>query len=277
MNRCSRHDGFCSRANWNREPKKFPSGRLLSCLPGAPLRHLSGVVHTRGSVAPMRSRRIRLTQLGALTTLVLLSTGAVGSACASAGAGSDLFFQEGGSATNAQEGTDSSSGLDPEAGSGGANGGGDAVASPVGSGGASDATGGDDGGGGGCGPSCNGCCDSTGNCVPGMDDTACGMGGGTCSDCTTVGGTCRADGTCSPASSSSSGGSSSSDASSGSSGGTCRTGGSGSSCGRGVCAGCCDQAGNCHQGSSDSNCGTQSGCCVDCTTMNKSCGAGTCS
>src|ERR1019366_7479796 len=209
LDRCSRHDGFCSRPNRNREPKKFPSGRSLSCLPGAPLPHLCAVVHTRESVAPMRCTRIRLTQPGELTTLVFLPTGAVGSACASAGAGSDLFFQEGGSATNAQEGTDSSSGLDPEAGSGGANGGGDAVASPVGSGGASDATGGDDGGGGGGGPVGHGRWDSTGNCVPGMDDTAGGMGGGTCSDCTTVGGTCRADGTCSRASGSSSGGSSS--------------------------------------------------------------------
>jgi hypothetical protein len=47
-----------------------------------------------------------------------------------------------------------------------------------------------------CDPICtDGCCDSTGACVAGTEDTACGTGGADCKDCTTSTETCNA-GTC---------------------------------------------------------------------------------
>jgi len=44
-----------------------------------------------------------------------------------------------------------------------------------------------------CASSCTGCCDSAGNCnVDGTQSAACGAGGASCQDCTTLGETCTA-------------------------------------------------------------------------------------
>jgi hypothetical protein len=126
----------------------------------------------------------------------------------------------------------------------------------------------------GCASSCtSGCCDNNGACNAGTDDSACGVQGATCADCTASMQTCQS-GSCGSATSSSSGGSSS--GSSGSSGSS-----SGSSGGRGNCnllsclTGCC-QSGTCMK-PSDTTCGNLGNSCRDCTATGQTCMGGNCS
>ena len=111
--------------------------------------------------------------------------------------------------------------------------------------------------------SCTGCCDSTGTCQAAQGDTVCGIGGVSCTDCTTVGQTCQS-GTCSGGSSSSaarssSGGSRASGSSSGSSGGYCamNPAACGSSSGSGSSGSSASSSGS--SGGSSSYCATHPG------------------
>jgi hypothetical protein len=96
-----------------------------------------------------------------------------------------------------------------------------------------------------CGPlNCpGGCC--VGNiCVsPAEGDTACGLGGGQCANCTGQGKVCKA--------------------------GSCVVGCSAASCPTGCC-----QAGVCVTGSQDGACGTAGAACTNCSATGKFCGAG---
>jgi hypothetical protein len=68
------------------------------------------------------------------------------------------------------------------------------------------------------------------------------------------------------------------DVASGADGDVCQlAGSSGSSCHKGTCPGCCDLTGNCHPGTSNTNCGSGSMCCSDCTSLGRTCNAGVCS
>jgi hypothetical protein len=153
--------------------------------------------------------------------------------------------------------------------------------------------------------SCSGCC-SGNTCQAGKVDTACGMGGVNCVDCTSFGASC--DGaagkckggrpTCGPATCASGccdnnqcmpGNTT---AACGGGGGACANCGSGSCdlatktckatppppCGPSNCTGCCDAGGKCKTGITDSLCGQGGGSCVDCTAQSKTCDApsGTC-
>jgi hypothetical protein len=93
-----------------------------------------------------------------------------------------------------------------------------------------------------CGPStCQGCCDDTGMCGYGDEDTACGKGGNRCADCTTPrGGSC--------------------------SGGYCLGPGGTMPCSE-TCQGCCDAQGNCQAGFANSQCGGLGATCEDCTAL----------
>lgn len=97
-----------------------------------------------------------------------------------------------------------------------------------------------------CGPPCSattcttGCCDQHGECVGGIQDTACGQNGGQCTLCprglACVNQVCAAPGTAGvrPC--------------------TCITGG------------CCDRAGNCVAGTSNAACGSGGRTCATCTS-----------
>jgi len=99
-----------------------------------------------------------------------------------------------------------------------------------------------------CGPgNCPGCCIGADLCAAGAQDTACGLGGGQCNNCTGMGGrVCQ--------------------------GGTCQL----PACGPANCAGCC--SGNtCVVGTQDNACGGTAGlACTDCTAANQVCQGRTC-
>ncbi|HEY1691774.1 MAG TPA: hypothetical protein VGG39_06415 [Polyangiaceae bacterium] len=102
----------------------------------------------------------------------------------------------------------------------------------------------------GCGPqNCPGCCEGQA-CVQGTDPNACGIGGQSCADCTSVGGFCVAQGGF---------------------GGFCETN---NFCDSTNCDGCCDFNGNCQPGTTANECGVAGGFCNDCTATP---GGGTCS
>lgn len=106
--------------------------------------------------------------------------------------------------------------------------------------------GGAGGGGGGapaCGPSnCAGCCDYSGVCRTGSDDTACGSAGSVCSSCS--GSSSCHNHVC-------------------------------ASCGPSTCSGCCDSAGVCQTGDSDYACGAYGGSCSSCSS-GSSCSSAVC-
>ncbi len=96
-----------------------------------------------------------------------------------------------------------------------------------------------------CGPSCNGCCTTNGQCEPGTNADTCGHQGSTCVDCASQGKQCLA-GVCSlPA-----------------------------SCTPDNCKGCC-QGNVCRSGTSLTACGVDAGSCVACP-LGAACTAGAC-
>jgi hypothetical protein len=106
----------------------------------------------------------------------------------------------------------------------------------------------------GCG-TCSGCCTgggppgTTGTCMDGTSNTACGFNGSSCWDCTTEGLFCLPlsdDG--------------------GNARGCVNTG-----CGPGTCDGCCDSTGTCQDGFVDGACGSGGATCTDCTTQGSTC------
>ena len=126
-----------------------------------------------------------------------------------------------------------------------------------------------------CSTSCKGCCDPTLGCTPGTDNTACGLSGVACTDCTGSGQTCQS-GTCGSGSSDASSGTGSSGGSSGSSSGTGSSGRPRGMCGLLNCLmGCC-QNGTCVSPPTNSACGMAGMQCRDCTSMSQTCNGGRC-
>lgn len=86
---------------------------------------------------------------------------------------------------------------------------------------------------------CDGCCDSSGACVDGNDDMACGRSGLPCS-------ACAADSSCVE--------------------GACQR-----ECGPDSCPGCCNAEGECLSGATDTSCGMGGGACTDCASIGAEC------
>lgn len=99
-------------------------------------------------------------------------------------------------------------------------------------------------GGGDCSFGCpgGGCCDPANGCVLDRSDTACGLDGARCFDCTQFGAACD------PQSN------------------ECRTPGGAILCAQ-TCDGCCDPLGNCQTGFADVACGESGARCQDCTAL----------
>jgi len=131
-----------------------------------------------------------------------------------------------------------------------------------------------------CGPSrtcssvtCTGCCDTTGECRSGFDNSACGTKGGSCGVCG-LGSTCLS-GACSlgnsGAGTATGGGFSGTGGgfvTAGGSAGGARAGGAGGGsvigCNSTTCPGCCDDNGTCFTGRVDVACGTNGASCAVC-------------
>jgi hypothetical protein len=139
---------------------------------------------------------------------------------------------------------------------------------------------------------CEGCIDSSGNCVAGSSVSACGSGGASCSACganeicpagecvappacgpDNCPGCCAGDGTCQGTT----------DSACGTGGGACEACPVGSSCSLGACVaescaagcdGCCSGA-TCLGGDSDSACGVDGDACIDCGSA-RNCEQGLC-
>jgi|CZKU01.1.fsa_nt_gi hypothetical protein len=144
--------------------------------------------------------------------------------CACGGLGTTGFLVVGDDGGPSQSG---SQGVDGSVRSGGSSSG---TGSSSGSSNGGTGSAGDDGGAsnaGDCPSICGGCCDANGNCELGTDDSACGLQGAVCVDCTGTSQTCQS-GTCAGRSASSSGGSSGASSGLGGRDGG-RTGSSGSS------------------------------------------------
>ncbi len=150
-----------------------------------------------------------------------------------------------------------------------------------------------------CGPdTCDGCCDSMGQCRFGTSSDACGDGGGSCADCTAtmegcVAGQCEgpppecgpdncegccSNGACFPGNT---------DSRCGAGGAACDScGGSGTcvepgnycafipTCGPATCpSGCCDDQGICRNGQTNAACGDGGQACADCAAGGQQCAA----
>ncbi|MBM4778217.1 MAG: hypothetical protein GQE15_11000 [Archangiaceae bacterium] len=110
---------------------------------------------------------------------------------------------------------------------------------------------------GGCGPgNCVGCCNSSGQCVSGIEPAACGSTGSVCSNCALSGLTCQL-GQCVQGSFGAGGGTS------GTGGGLATGGGTSGACGPSNCNGCCSQ-GTCQLGVFDNECGAGGALCAVC-------------
>ncbi len=121
-----------------------------------------------------------------------------------------------------------------------------------------------------CGPTrtctattCTGCCDTTGECRSGFDNSACGTRGGACGTCG-LGQTCLS-GACSITGSGA--GTATGGGFGGTGGGSTAGGGTGGGvtpCNSTNCPGCCATGGQCFTGRSDGACGTNGASCVAC-------------
>ncbi|MBL8937878.1 MAG: hypothetical protein JNM69_25165 [Archangium sp.] len=122
---------------------------------------------------------------------------------------------------------------------------------------------------GGCDPgSCVGCCNSSGQCVSGIEPGACGSAGSACSNCTLSGLTCQL-GQCVQSFAAGGGaagtGGGAARAGGAAGGGFVTAGGASGACGPSTCPGCCAN-GVCQLGVFDAECGTNGnvcGACVD--------------
>jgi hypothetical protein len=94
-----------------------------------------------------------------------------------------------------------------------------------------------------CAASCAGCCDALGRCRLGSELDACGVGGGACSVCSTMGLACT--------------------------GGKCA--GGPPACDATTCGGCCDARGICRPGSANTACGNEGESCQNCTSQGRTC------
>ncbi|MDX2008594.1 MAG: hypothetical protein SFW67_00305 [Myxococcaceae bacterium] len=133
-----------------------------------------------------------------------------------------------------------------------------------------------------CGPTrpactsttCLGCCDSTGECRSGFDNSACGTRGNLCAACglgqSCVSGACSQPNPGGTGGGGSSGGAAgggfSGGAGGGSAGGAADGGFAGGSgrCDASNCGGCCDAQGQCQSGVASSACGSNGGACLAC-------------
>ncbi|MBE2252584.1 MAG: hypothetical protein IAE78_23830 [Myxococcus sp.] len=129
-----------------------------------------------------------------------------------------------------------------------------------------------------CGPTrlctatnCTGCCDTSGQCRSGFDNSACGTRGAVCGTCglgqTCLSGACSVTGT--GAGNAGTGGGFSGTGG-GSAGGS--TGGGSVSCNASNCPGCCSTTGQCFTGRSDQACGSAGATCTACS-LGQSCTA----
>jgi len=98
-------------------------------------------------------------------------------------------------------------------------------------------------------PPCNcgdGCCDANGQCQPGASNTACGLAGSYCQDCTQSGGVCDQEG--------------------------CAVGLDGGVCNQATCPnGCCDSNEQCQQGVTGAACGNFGTLCTNCLSSDQLC------
>lgn len=132
-----------------------------------------------------------------------------------------------------------------------------------------------------CGPSrtcssvtCTGCCDTTGECRSGFDNSACGTKGGSCNVCG-LGSTCLS-GACS-LNNSGAGTAGTGGGFSGTGGGVVTAGGRAGGTGGGAvtvcnstnCPGCCDATGQCFAGQADVACGTMGATCLACPSAQR--------
>jgi hypothetical protein len=184
-------------------PGQEPTMQALSVPRSLIAAAFGGAIGSRGSgVKSLRRYRMRVARLPPATGMLVFTATATVCACGAGTHGGFLFSDDGGPSDAASTSDDGSGGS--TSGSGGNASGGAGLN-------ADDATVQSDGGGasrgGGCPAICGGCCDASGNCEVGTDDTACGLHGAACVDCTLTGQTCQS-GVCPSPSASSSGGSS---------------------------------------------------------------------
>lgn len=135
-----------------------------------------------------------------------------------------------------------------------------------------------------CGPTrppctsttCTGCCDSTGECRSGLDNSACGARGASCTQCglvsTCLSGVCSLNntGAGTAGGSSATGGGAAGGATAGGS-----AGGAVGQCNSNNCAGCCTDTAQCVAGFSPQACGTNGASCLVCGA-NQTCASGRC-
>ncbi|MGV3622702.1 MAG: hypothetical protein ACO1OB_17925 [Archangium sp.] len=124
---------------------------------------------------------------------------------------------------------------------------------------------------------CQGCCDQTGTCQPGVTNNTCGAAGSMCQFCSgtqvCTAGQCVTSGNTGGGNGGGAGGGSATG------GGTATGGGSGTTdggaCGPGNCAGCCSTSGACVMQQSANRCGIGGNACAPCPGGN-SCNSGVC-
>jgi len=204
--------------------QKSTHARMRAKLPDNPLHAAPPAERmVRSSV-----RRVLMRLATVSPTASMLVFTAITAVCACGGSGGETGFSladDGGASPTGSQGGDGSVGSSgSSSGSGGSS---SAGTGPAGDDGSAQ---GDDVGisdGGDCQAACGGCCDANGNCEVGTDDSACGIQGAVCVDCTGTSQTCQS-GTCAGPSGSSSGGSSGASSGFGGRDGG-RTGSSGSS------------------------------------------------
>jgi hypothetical protein len=126
--------------------------------------------------------------------------------------------------------------------------------------------------------SCSGCCSSTGECLSGGLNSACGKAGAACTVCS-VGlctfGACLTSESGGGAGGGSGGGTTGGGYGGGTTGGGYGggTGGGSSACGPSTCTGCCTSGGSCVGGYDDYACGYGGTTCGDCISSGYSCGS----
>ncbi|MGO9836139.1 MAG: hypothetical protein ACLP1X_18205 [Polyangiaceae bacterium] len=202
------------------------------------------------SVGPSEDGLCRVAPLWVFALVVLVAS-ACGGKVPVPEVGSDASYDAGGAGPMGDDASSSSGGGASSGGNATSSGGSSSGSMGGGSSsGSSSSSGGSSGGAGSCSTWCTGCC-ANNICNMGGADTACGIRGASCTDCTRTGETCRVGQT--PAL----------DA------GVC-----GPSCA--TCAGCCDENGVCNSGALDATCGTGGALCANCTTSGLTCGGGVC-